>query len=285
MRCPDEEKFAQYAEGKLSGEERAEFLDHISKCSECSTLCALTCGNMDNLTTCPDEETMSGFAEGKLSRRQREALLKHMAVCKTCSAEFYCIRRLKLAEKPVKKASGRKRNIYQLVALAAMIALIVGFTGVHNLFDEQAEDRYVIMESESPQYENDALMIEESMPAAAPPAPPAPPTPSAIPPMPMLEMAFKDEQGMGQGARIKEQAVGGKALKAPVYEVIFNGYDGDITEIIKLIQSIAGKDEESAAAITESGTTVIKECSSMEEAQGVKKELEAAGAKIEIKEK
>ena len=275
MRCPDDEKFAQYAEGKLSGDERAEFLDHISGCSGCSTLCALTCGNMDNLMTCPDEETMSGFAEGKLSKKEREALLKHMAVCKTCSAEFYHLRKLRFAERPVIKASGKKRNIYQLVALAAMIALIVGFTGVHSVFYEQAEDSKARIELASPQHKNDTLMTEEFLPAAAPP--------------PMPEMVFEaDEQDMGQGyagARRMERADDSKERKATVYEVIFNGYDGDISEIVKLIQSIAGIDEESAKVIAESGSAVIKECSSMEEAQAIKKELELAGAKTDIKER
>jgi len=51
MRCPDDEKFAQYAEGKLNEEETSEFLEHLCECSECSILYAMTHGHLDKKKT------------------------------------------------------------------------------------------------------------------------------------------------------------------------------------------------------------------------------------------
>jgi large subunit ribosomal protein L7/L12 len=73
-------------------------------------------------------------------------------------------------------------------------------------------------------------------------------------------------------------------IASPVYEVIYKGHDGDESEIIRLIQSITGADEESARITASNDSTVIKTCSSKEEAQKIKEELESIGAKIEIKQ-
>ena len=326
MRCPDDEKFARYAEGKLSGGERVEFLDHIRECPECAALYAVTYMDITNLKSnvregadktcveqgeqkqrsaswianwdestneCPDEESISSLAEGKLSKNQREALLKHIAVCKTCSVEFYYLRKLKFSEKPAKKVSAKKRNILQLIALAAMITLVVGLTG-YNVFDKKAENNIADMGSASHQYDRNRILTEEMLPAAAP---------FMVPEIDQNLALKADEQvsfanskpipTMGQ-----ENATGGvkAAPKAKVtqemeraandeivYEVIYNGHEGDIREIVRLIRLIAGIDEESAANIAKSSSTVIIKCSSLEKAQNIKNELELAGAKIEIK--
>ena len=105
MRCPDEEIFARYAEGKLNEEEISEFLEHLCKCSECSVLYAMTYGRLDkSINTYPEEECMA-------------SLTKHPAAAPAAPKTY--------------------RKVYRLVAMAAMIALIFGFTGIHNVFYRQ----------------------------------------------------------------------------------------------------------------------------------------------------
>ena len=168
MRCPDDERFAQYAEGKINGDERAEFLEHLSGCSECSILFAVAYGN----GVCPDEESISALAEAELSQNRREALLKHIAVCKTCSAEYYYLRKLNFTETSVNKPVVKKRRIVHLFALAAMFLLLVGFTGVHRAFFKQTENNGII--ADSPRIENEihnryTMQIGEMAMAPAPP--------------------------------------------------------------------------------------------------------------------
>jgi hypothetical protein len=125
MQCPNEEKFAQYEEGKLDGNEHFEFLSHLSECSDCSTLYAITYGHIYGLAlreTCPSEESIACFAEGKLNQAQREALLEHMADCETCSTVFYLSNPVKIAAAPQKM-----KYIFRLIKIAALIALIIGY--------------------------------------------------------------------------------------------------------------------------------------------------------------
>jgi len=128
MRCPDDEKFALYAEGNLNEKETSEFLEHLCGCQECSALYAMVYGKDESINACPEEELIAGLVEGKISQSQQDDLLKHMAVCKTCSAEIYILRKLKPAKKSVKpKHSVRVMfKTYRLLAAAAVIALVLG---------------------------------------------------------------------------------------------------------------------------------------------------------------
>ncbi|MCL1941284.1 MAG: ribosomal protein L7/L12 [Synergistaceae bacterium] len=336
MRCPDEERFAQFAEAKFdNGDERAEFLEHLSECPECSALYAMAYGNLSSLAgACPDEEGLAALAEGKLSQQQREDLLKHIAVCDTCSTELYYLRKSKFADATVKaktkKISPQRRHVFQLVAIAAMIALMIGFTGISTL-NNYSYTSGKGQESVEPRDETPPANL---LTVSAPASPPEMDQDIAVEAeeAPKLEAVQKPE--MGQDAayeahapefRVREEnktqdttaeAQGGKnrnigfeqktdespaalrkqqllreyplnagisAVAKPVFEVIYTGHDGDESEIVKLIRLVTGKDEEGAKITAKSPPVVIKECSSMKEAQEIKKELESAGAKIEIK--
>ena len=215
------------------------------------------------INACPGEEAISSLAEGKLSRRQREDLLKHIAVCETCAAELYLIRKFQPAKTTVRRAA-KNRNIFQLAAIAAMLALIIGYAGMDAL------------NKGKPGGGINAAREMEELHESIPPAASAPPqmgrNMAFEAPETAQDMALEAETQMAQsfsGARL-------------IYEVVYNGHDGDRSEIIRLIRLITGEDEESAAAVAESGSAVLKKCSSMEEAQKIKDELESAGAKIEI---
>ena len=220
------------------------------------------------INVCPDEESISSLAEGKLSKNEREALLRHMAVCKTCSAEFYFLRKTQSLQTTVRVNPASNRNIFRLIAIAAMLALVIGFAG-HNTLNRFMENNTATMEQKS------------DIPAMAP-APLheiaqdiAPNVSYKSAPRAVMPMAAPD---------MVEYAAGAGAIQEtpPVYEVVYKGHDGDKAEIIRLVMLITGTDEENAGIIAESSSIVIKECSSMEEAQRIKEELETAGGKVTI---
>jgi len=253
---------------------------------------------MDNakVIECPDEESLLLLAEGKLDKLKREALLKHIAECKTCSVEFYYLRSSKQTEAPVKRVSAKKKNTYRLVTLAAMIALIFGFTGIYNVINRQAGVNMKDIVSES------IITYDSETPKTEAPAPIA-----AIRNRTQNIAIEANEQNLPEySTQMNDMARGTAASNvqvAPeaqvtqkmertanfelsgttVYEVVYNGHEGDISEIIDLIQLITETDEENARIMAESSAIVIKKCSSLEEAQRIKNEMELAGAKIEIK--
>ena len=415
MRCPDDEKFAQYAEGKLSGDERAEFLQHLGECSECSVLYAMTYKHTNEPAgECPDEENISRLVEGKLSDKAREILLKHISKCKTCSAEFYLLRKSQSAKTSVGRNPVRNRK-YQLVALAAMITLIIGIAGIKTFNDYSLTgNSYINAELESNKLHDSVSLsapvhIEAAQDEAAEPEKqdisakteessrqlmvdaPMPVIPSEIEQIPLPDKLTENKQESARDESYRKESLAGRRAETPlaaqdsaaetknkdsiakteeslrelsmhrpapgrrseveqeispaapseinmsesardesykkeppamlreaaprvsqsvvaeieipasaefdmrirdyrltglkprIYEVIFKGYEGDETEIVRLIQSVASMDEQDAKEILKSNSTVIKSCDSMEEAQKIKDKLELAGASIDIK--
>ena len=355
MRCPDDEKFAQYAEGNLNGDEQSEFLLHLRECSDCSALYAMAYGN-ESTGACPDEESLSCLAEGKVSENKREILLKHMAVCKTCSAEFYLIKHERAS---VRKKSVKNRNVFRLIAVAAMITLIIGFAG-HDVLDRFTEKSMVAIMPEvskgdldsgiasvppatpTPEIAPDSVSIAQSQrsdispPLVMAPQPelrrneitktkmsdnyeitrnrpsatsntmapqpelrradmtteqveehyPSSPYPGTVTNIPGYSISSLDTQDDSSIIQSMEQDVAGSIQEVPtIYEVIYKGHYGDESEIIRMIRSITGKNEESARLVVESSSVVLIECAAIEEAQRIKKELESIGVNIEINNK
>jgi ribosomal protein L7/L12 len=301
MRCPDDEKFAQYAEGKLDEDERAEFLTHLGECSGCSTLYALTYGHMDEFAgECPDEESISRLAEGNINADKREILLKHISLCKTCSAEFYILRKSQSVKTTVIRKTLKNRR-FQLIALAAMITLIIGIAGVSTLDkgyspgvdsiknDLTASDVFHeenVVTASAPMFEIDQdAVIEAGKPYESVNSGVSDQIIAAAPSSGFVQDAVikAQHEQEAKAAQKAERAAASLPIASPVYEVIYKGHDGDESEIIRLIQSITGADEERARIVVKSSSTVIKTCSSKEEAKKIKEELESIGAKIEIK--
>ena len=306
MQCPNDEKFAQYDEGKLSEDERFEFLQHLRECSDCSTLFAMTYGYIcGSINICPDEERLSSLAEGKLSDGEREAILKHIAVCEKCSAELYILRKSLSAKPAARKKPASKRNVYQLIAIAAVITLVIGFAG-SNVLNRHLLTQAPDVELEAPKSIYEAIEVR-----AAAPAPEKTEEPvlrsmvsrtdamrksveqsylgdgnaSPMAPNATISIPGHTDSSISEKELTEYQianVITNYELAPPVFEVIYNGYDGDESEIIRLLQSITGIDEERAKSTIESRATIIKEYASMEEAQRIKEELESAGAKIEI---
>jgi len=303
----------------LNGDERSEFLLHLRECSACSTLYAMTYRHKnESISACPAEESLSSLAEGKVSENEREVLLKHLAVCKTCSAEFYLLKKIKDSETTIRRDSAKNRNIFRLIAVAAMIALIIGFAGHNTLVRYTSVNNVAVMQevSEDDFYDSSISALELAAPEPEKALDSvfiaqnqrneksAPLATATLPGSKRAEMTAEQmlEQYLSSShsgvvsnipsaiitpetQKTEQDAAGSIQLAPTVYEVIYKGHDGDELEIIKLIQSITGKDEESARFVVESSSVVVKECSSIEEAQKTKEKLESIGVKIEIREK
>gem|GEM_PF-525489 len=154
--CPNEEAFAQYAEGKLSVDEQLKFIEHLRECSDCSTLYAMTYGETTT-SACPSEESIALFAEGKLSKDQRNAMIRHMAICQKCATEFYLLKKFPPAKKalriPDKKRPREEEYFYLNLSpwfrIAAVIVILVGVLGSASNF---LNSFYTLSFNSLPQY-------------------------------------------------------------------------------------------------------------------------------------
>ena len=81
-------------------------------------------------------------------------------------------------------------------------------------------------------------------------------------------------------------AAGGEAAAAEVkdeFDVVLTGFGENKVAAIKAVRSITGLGLKEAKDAVESAPTVLKEAASIGEAEEIKKQLEEAGATVELK--
>lgn len=106
--------------------------------------------------------------------------------------------------------------------------------------------------------------------------------------MEVMELVKAIEEKFGVSAAAPVVAVAGPAAAGPAVEeqtefnVILKSAGDKKVEVIKAVRAITGLGLKEAKDLTEAGGTV-KEGASKEEAEKMKKDLEAAGATVEIK--
>ena len=105
--------------------------------------------------------------------------------------------------------------------------------------------------------------------------------------MEVMELVKAIEEKFGVSAAAPVMAAGPAAAAAPVEEqtefsVILKSAGDKKVEVIKAVRAITGLGLKEAKDLTEAGGTV-KEGASKEDAEKMKKDLEAAGATVEIK--
>ena len=106
--------------------------------------------------------------------------------------------------------------------------------------------------------------------------------------MEVMELVKAIEEKFGVSAAAPVMAVAGPAAAGPVAEeqtefnVILKSAGDKKVEVIKAVRAITGLGLKEAKDLTEAGGTV-KEGVSKEDAEKMKKDLEAAGATVEIK--
>ena len=105
--------------------------------------------------------------------------------------------------------------------------------------------------------------------------------------MEVMELVKAIEEKFGVSAAAPVMAAGPAAAAAPVEEqtefnVILKSAGDKKVEVIKAVRAITGLGLKEAKDLTEAGG-VVKEGASKEDAEKMKKDLEAAGATVEVK--
>ena len=67
------------------------------------------------------------------------------------------------------------------------------------------------------------------------------------------------------------------------FDVILSGFGGNKVPVIKVVRAITGLGLKEAKTMVESAPSVVKEAGSKEEAENIQKQLEEAGASVELK--
>ena len=103
-----------------------------------------------------------------------------------------------------------------------------------------------------------------------------------------LAKALEEEWGVSAAAAVAVAgpAAGGDAPAAEEkdeFDVILTGDGGKKIQVIKEVRAITGLGLKEAKDLVEAGGKAVKEQASKEEAEEMKKKLEEAGAKVELK--
>ena len=115
---------------------------------------------------------------------------------------------------------------------------------------------------------------------------------NAIAEMPVMELvelieAAEEKFGVEATAAVAVAgpAAGGEAAaeEKTEFDVVMTSFGGNKVAVIKAVRGAAGLGLKEAKEVVESAPKAIKEGVSKEEAEALKKELEEAGAEVEIK--
>lgn len=114
---------------------------------------------------------------------------------------------------------------------------------------------------------------------------------SAKPIMEVVELVkmLENEWGVSAAAPVAVAAVGGAAAAAPVaeekteFDVVMTSFGANKVGVIKAVRTITGLGLKEAKDAVEGAPSVIKEGVSKADAANFKKQLEEAGATVELK--
>ena len=102
-----------------------------------------------------------------------------------------------------------------------------------------------------------------------------------------LVHALEDEFGVSAAAPVAVAAAAAPAAEAAAekteFDVVLASFGDEKIKVIKAVREIAGLGLAEAKAFVESAPKALKEGVSKEDAENFKKQLEEAGAKVEIK--
>jgi large subunit ribosomal protein L7/L12 len=105
----------------------------------------------------------------------------------------------------------------------------------------------------------------------------------------LSELVKEFEEKFGVSAQATVVAAGGAAGGAEAaeeqteFDVVLTGAGAKKINVIKVVRAITGLGLKEAKAAVEETPTTIKEAASKEEAEDLKKQLEEAGASVELK--
>ena len=100
-----------------------------------------------------------------------------------------------------------------------------------------------------------------------------------------LVHALEEEFGVSAAAMAAPAAAAAPAVEEKTeFDVVLTGFDAAAKiKVIKVVREITGQGLAEAKATVEGAPTTLKEAVSKDEAEELKKKLEEAGAKVEIK--
>ena len=102
-----------------------------------------------------------------------------------------------------------------------------------------------------------------------------------------LVHALEDEFGVSAAAPVAVAAAAAPAAEAAAekteFDVVLASFGDEKIKVIKAVREITGLGLADAKAVVEAAPKVIKEGVSKDEAEELKKKLEEAGAKVELK--
>ena len=104
-----------------------------------------------------------------------------------------------------------------------------------------------------------------------------------------LAAILKDEYGIEPAAAAPVMMAGGGAADAPVaaektsFDVILKSAGASKLNVVKLVKDLTGLGLKEAKDLVDAAPKPLKEGVSKDEAEGLKKSLEEAGAEVEIK--
>ncbi len=111
--------------------------------------------------------------------------------------------------------------------------------------------------------------------------------------MPVLELVdlikeLEDEWGVSAAAPVAVAAAGGgdagaAAEEKTEFDVVMSSFGENKVAVIKAVRAITGLGLKEAKDMVEGAPTTVKEAASKEESEDIKKQLEEAGAAVEIK--
>ena len=113
---------------------------------------------------------------------------------------------------------------------------------------------------------------------------------SAKPIMEVVELVkmLEDEWGVSAAAPVAVAAAGGgdaaeAAVEKTEFDVVLTSFGENKVAVIKAVRTITGLGLKEAKDAVEGAPSVVKEGASKDEAEGFKKQLEEAGAAVELK--
>ena len=103
-----------------------------------------------------------------------------------------------------------------------------------------------------------------------------------------LVKLLEDKWGVSAAAPVAVAAVGGGAAAAPAeektaFDVVLKDAGANKINVIKEVRAVTGLGLAEAKALVEGAPKTVKEGATKDDAEKIKKALEAAGAKVELK--
>jgi len=101
-----------------------------------------------------------------------------------------------------------------------------------------------------------------------------------------LISAMEEKFGVSAAAAAAPAAAGGDAGAAEEqteFDVVMTSFGANKVSVIKAVRSITGLGLKEAKGLVESAPTPVKEGATKDEAEDIKKQLEEAGAAVEVK--